>query len=81
MRNIKVITSHDLNLIIHFKLPESSWWDNYYDPLEKRINNLRNKYQNDEEKLSMLDEFYLEIEMFRKYSQYYGYAFFIMRKI
>lgn len=79
--NIKVITSHGLNLISHFKLPESSWWNNFYIPLEKRINKLRKKYQNDEEKLNMLDEFYLEIEMFRKYSEYYGYAFFIMRMI
>ncbi|GAG54547.1 unnamed protein product, partial [marine sediment metagenome] len=70
--NINVITSHGLSLISHFKLPESSWWNNYYIPLEKRINKLRNKYQNEEEKLNMLDEFYLEIEMFRKYSEYYG---------
>jgi ubiquinone/menaquinone biosynthesis C-methylase UbiE len=78
--NIKVITSHGLNLISHFKLPESSWWNNFYIPLEKKINKLRKKYQDDEEKLSLLEEFYLEIEMFRKYSEYYGYVFFNMRK-
>ncbi len=79
--NTRVINTHRLNLIAHFKLPESSWWDNYYNPLEKRINNLRTKYKENEEKLNMLDEFYLEIEMFRKYSDYYGYAFFIMKMI
>lgn len=79
--NIKVIASNELNLISHFKLPESSWWNNYYIPLEKRINQLRNKYQNNEENLNFLDEFYLEIEMFRKYSEYYGYVFFIMKMI
>ncbi len=78
--NIKVITSHGLNLISHFKLPESSWWNNFYIPLEKKINKLRKKYQDDEEKLSLLEEFHLEIEMFRKYSEYYGYVFFNMRK-
>jgi len=79
--NIKVITSHGLNLISHFKLPESSWWDNFYIPLENRLNKLRKKYQDDEDTLNLLDEFYLEIEMFRKYSEYYGYAFFIMKMI
>ncbi len=79
--NIKIITSHGLDLISHFKLPESSWWNNFYIPLEKRIKKLRKKYQDDEEKLNLLDEFYLEIEIYRKYSDYYGYAFFIMRMI
>ncbi|MFX1338914.1 MAG: class I SAM-dependent methyltransferase [Promethearchaeota archaeon] len=77
--NIKVIASQGLNLISYFKLPESSWWNNYYIPLEKRIDNLRKKYQNDEENLNLLDEFYSEIEIFRKYSDYYGYVFFIMK--
>jgi hypothetical protein len=79
--NIKIIKSHGLNLLAHFKLPESSWWNNYYLPLEKRIFELRNKYKEEEKKLNTLDDIYVEIEMFRKYSKYYGYAFFIMKKI
>ena len=78
--NIIMITSKGLDLISHFNIPESSWWDNYYIPLEKSIRELRKKYQNDNETLKLLGLFSLEIEMFRKYSEYYGYTFFIMRK-
>ncbi len=78
--NITTINLKGLNLISHFKLPESSWWDNYYIPLQKSIHNSRKKYKNDEETLKMLEMFNIEIEMFRKYSGYYGYIFFIMRK-
>ena len=78
--NIITINSKGLDLIFHFNIPESSWWDNYYIPLEKNIHKLHNKYQNDNETLELLKLFSLEIEMFRNYSDYYGYTFFIMRK-
>ena len=78
--NIASIKSKGLELITHFNLPESSWGDNLYIPLEKNIQNLRKKYENDEETLKALEMFTMEIEMYRKYSEYYGYTFFIMRK-
>lgn len=78
--NIAMIKTKGLELINHFQIPESSWWDNYYIPLEKNLQNLRNKYQVDDETLTLLEMFGMEIEIFRKYSDHYGYAFFIMRK-
>ncbi|MBY9007549.1 MAG: class I SAM-dependent methyltransferase [Candidatus Lokiarchaeota archaeon] len=78
--NIAMIKSKGLELIQHFQIPESSWWDNYYIPMEKNLQNLRKKYQNDDETLKLLEMFSIEIDMFRKYSDYYGYAFFIMKK-
>ncbi len=84
MKNVEenetTIKSKGLDVISHFTIPESSWWDNYYLPLEKNINDTRKKYQNDEKILELLEMFRIEIEMFRNYSQYYGYEFFIMRK-
>ncbi len=78
--NITIINSKGLDLIFHFNIPESSWWDNYYIPLEKNIHKLQKKYQNENETLKLLELFSVEIEMFRNYSEYYGYTFFIMRK-
>jgi len=84
MKSVKenkiTINSKGLDLIFHFNIPESSWWDNYYIPLEKHIHKLHKKYQNDNETLELLELFSVEIEMFRNYSEYYGYTFFIMRK-
>lgn len=76
--NITLIKSKGLDLIFHFNIPESSWWDNLYIPLEKNIHKIRKKYKNDNETLDQLKLFNEEIEMFRKYSDYYGYTFFIM---
>ena len=78
--NIITINSKGLDLISHFNLPESSWWDNYYIPLQKNVKKLRDKYQKDNDSLTLLKSVNLEIDMFSKYSEYYGYTFFIMRK-
>ena len=79
--NKNMIKNSGYNLISYFILPESSWWENYYIPLEDRINELREKYQGNEEVEKQLDEELKEIKMFRKYSDYYGYVFYIMQKI
>lgn len=78
--NIKSIKNSGLSLISHFNIPDSSWTDNYFIPLERSINKVSEKYKNEDETLRNLDNFMIEIEMFRRYSEYYGYTFFIMRK-
>jgi ubiquinone/menaquinone biosynthesis C-methylase UbiE len=78
--NLDVIKKCGYKIIDHFTIPESSWFDNYYDPLEERVSNLYkiNKGNKEwEEAINMQIE---EIEMYRKYSEYYGYVFYIMQK-
>ena len=41
---------------------------------------LREKYAGDAEAQNALDEELAEIELFRKYSSYYGYEFYIAQK-
>jgi hypothetical protein len=77
---IKIISGCDYNLLGHFPLPEDAWWIEYYGPLEERIQMLRQKYKDDAQALNILNEEQREIEMYRKYSQWYGYIFFVMQK-
>ena len=42
--------------------------------------NLRSKYSDDAEALAVLDEEQREIDMYRKYQQWYGSVFFVMQK-
>lgn len=67
-------------VIGHFPLPESAWWEDYYTPLEPRLHRLQEKYSNDPEALDIIEQHQIEIEMYRKYPQYYGYEFYIVRK-
>ncbi|MBM3297992.1 MAG: class I SAM-dependent methyltransferase, partial [Candidatus Aminicenantes bacterium] len=64
----------------HFTLPEEAWWTHYYHPLEKRLEGLRRKYAGDPKALNLLAEHQMEIDVYRKYSVYYGYEFIVCRR-
>jgi SAM-dependent methyltransferase len=78
--NRGLIADCGFELLDEFVLPESSWWDPYYDPLEVRLSQYRDKLANDPEKLELLDSFQAEIDIRRKYPEYYGNVFFLMRR-
>jgi len=49
--------------------------------IEKKLQDLRQHYQNDAEALEVIDMEQSEIDLYRKYSKYYGYLFYIMQKL
>ncbi len=63
-----------------FVLPVADWWNNYYGPAERRVEELREKYAGDGEVLASLDEAQREHDLFRAYHDTYGYVFYVMRK-
>ena len=68
------------DIVGYFPLPEDAWWIEYYGPLENRIQELRLKYINDSKALEVLNKEQQEIDLSRKYHQWYGSAFFVMQK-
>jgi len=79
-KNMEVIENSGYTNIAHFTLPEKAWWDDYYKPVEKRIQMLVEKYKNNPEALAVLNEESAEISLYRNYSKWYGYVFYIMQK-
>jgi len=77
--NSATIQSLGFQEIDKFVLPESAWWD-YYNPVLKRVSILRAKYAGNPEVMQELDAQQAEMAMYRKYHEYYGYVFYIMRK-
>jgi SAM-dependent methyltransferase len=63
----------------HFPLPPSSWWDDYYRPLQENITRLRQDHAGEAEAQHLADQFQREIDIWHRYSAYYGYEFFVMR--
>ena len=62
----------------HFTLPKSAWLDDYYAPLEIWINELKVKYEDNEEAQKVLNNELKEIVMYKQYSAYYGYEFYVL---
>jgi cyclopropane fatty-acyl-phospholipid synthase-like methyltransferase len=77
--NLAMIRACGYKEIGHFPLPESAWWDEYYDPLGARLPALRTLHAADPAKLEMLAAIQMEIDLYRKYSNYYGYVFYLMQ--
>jgi ubiquinone/menaquinone biosynthesis C-methylase UbiE len=75
-----IIESAGYKMIDYFPLPDKSWWTDYYTPAEKKLVQMRRKYRNDRKAQAIFDSFQLEIDMHRKYSNYYGYGFYIIQK-
>lgn len=78
--NLAAIEACGYEILGHFTQPESAWWEPYYHPLEERLRSLRTRYAADAEKLSVIESIQTEIDVYRKYSAYYGNVFYLMRR-
>ena len=79
--NLRSIAAARMRPVDHFTLPESAWWDHYYGPLQRNLREFRRRHTDDEEALGFADMEEAEIHLYEQYSDYYGYVFYIMRKI
>ena len=77
-KNLEMIRACGYEMIGHFSLPSSSWLQEYYLPLEARVNSLREYHASDAGKMELLQVMETEVEMYRKYHDYYGYEFYVM---
>lgn len=77
---VAAINHCGFELLGHFALPDEAWWSDFYTPMLKRIEELRGKYANDLEAMSILEQLAREPEMHRCYSEFYAYEFFVARR-
>lgn len=78
--NLSIIRECGYRVVGYFILPESSWWDPLYHPLEERLELLREECAKNPGLLEMSESIREEIEMYRKYSDYYGHVFYTMQR-
>lgn len=67
-------------VVATFPLPASAWWENYYVPVLKRIDDLRPKVTGNPEAKAQIEFAEREIAVYREHGNEYGYEFFILRK-
>ncbi len=78
--NAAVITSNGYTLAGHFTLPVQAWWDDYYTPLEKQLAIFSALCARKQDVMALINEEKAEINLYREYSDWYGYEFYVMRK-
>ena len=78
--NLAMILAQGFEVVQSFVLPDSAWLDEFSDPLEDRVRLFRARFAADSQKLATIEAVEKEIAIYRKYSAYYGYVFFCMRR-
>ena len=63
----------------HFVFPATAWTEHYYNPMEERIAEKTLEWHSIPEAEAVLQEAKKEISTFSRYSDYFSYAFFVMR--
>ncbi len=78
--NLYVISKCGYQIIDQFVLPPSDWWDDYYTQIERKLPEFERKYVDDEDARAVIGMELEEMSIHRKYADYYGYVFYVMRK-
>ena len=78
---IKILEENGFSPVGYFILPESSWIDNYYQPIEERIDDFLKKHSYSEIAKSIVDGEREEIRKYKKYKDFFSYGFYIAKKI
>lgn len=77
---LSAIRNAGFTVIDHFTLLDEAWWDDFYSPMQVRIESLRQKFAGDDEALAILDALAQEPEMHPEKSRHYAYEFFVTRR-
>lgn len=68
------------DVVDSFRLPDGAWWDDYYTPMLARMAELGIRNADVPDAQDVYARLETEIDMFRRHSASYGYAFFVLRK-
>jgi ubiquinone/menaquinone biosynthesis C-methylase UbiE len=76
-----LIQNERFHILSNFTLPKSSWLEGFYLPMEEELSRLNRKYHGNEIALGIFEEMKNEINLYKKFSDFFGYEFFIMQRI
>ena len=77
---IKILEKNNFTLEGYFNLSQQSWIDQYYKPMEGRFETYLKRHHNSELAKKVVEDNKTEIDLYRKFKDYYSYGFYIARK-
>lgn len=78
--NISTMQRAGYSFIAAFTLPEKCWTNHYFIPREAKEKALLKKYPGNKSVEAYIDGNQHEVELYSKFKQHYGYAFYIGKK-
>ena len=80
-KNIGVMQKCGYGFIASFTLPEECWTDNYFSPRQSEEQSLFERYAGNKTVEEYIESSKYEVELYSRYKQYYGYVFYIGKKV
>ena len=77
---IGVLERSGYSPLAYFTLPQSSWLDNYYRPLQKSFPSFLHRHEGSEEARAIVVAEEKEIALYERYKSYYSYGMYIANK-
>lgn len=77
---IRILEDQGFILKGYFPLPESSWIENYYTPLENTFEGFVTKHDSEDAR-AIVEAEKTEIALYKKHRAYYSYGFYIAQKV
>jgi SAM-dependent methyltransferase len=78
---LKAVADCGYETVGHFTLPPSSWWEDYYAPLLRNLERFRKVHRDEPDAQELADQVQREIDIWRSYSEFFSYEFFVMRTL
>ncbi len=78
---IKILEENGFTPAGYFILPPESWMQNYYQPMEKRLEDFLARHNHAEMAVKLVEAEKEEIRKYQQYQDYYSYGFYVARKI
>ncbi|MGJ7462526.1 hypothetical protein ACR80S_15630 [Halomonas sp. MA07-2] len=64
----------------YFVLPRHCWLEAYYRPLQQHFPTFLRAHENSAAARAIVQDYRQEIDLYERYSPYFGYGFYIARK-
>jgi len=79
--NVASLDANGYDVMETFALPPCGWRNEYYTPLQTRLEMLRLKYPDDQEKIAVIEEDEQELEIYNTYNEFFSYVYYVCKKI
>ncbi|QNI44358.1 S-adenosyl-L-methionine-dependent methyltransferase [Synechococcus sp. WH 8101] len=76
-----ILESNGFSIMGYFPLPKKCWEENYYAPMRSRFSEFLRHNEHSEMAREIVDSEEKEMELFSTFHQYYGYGFYIAKKL
>ncbi len=77
---IRILEKNGYSLRGYFILSPESWLEEYYKPMEGRFDKFLTRHSHSEAARAVVAENQSEIELYKRFQEYYSYGFYVARK-